>query len=337
MKRPFLPLPMPSPPDGENHGGGGNSSDWSTLKASLAGGDQARAQALESFDSPDKLFEKITAKPPEFDWRKAMAGEDPAELKRLERFSDAGSLYKSYREAEKRLNEAGRVRVPGEGATEDDLKEWQKAIGVAEKPDAYEIKVQPPEGYQVGEEDKAILGRATAKVHEVLAKGGKAADVINAVYEFYYNEAAGTQNNIENRAADAAAETEAELRNRWGGKFEENVNWAVAGAKQFFQPSSPDKLDEEFDQFLGLTLPTGHKLGDHPQFLRMFSEIGRQHAEDPFFLKMKGENKGFDPEARKAEILKLRQTNPKAYADPKIQEELDRINAGLARKAELGR
>jgi hypothetical protein len=52
---------------------------------------------------------------------------------------------------------------------------------------------------------------------------------------------------------------------------------------------------------------------------------------------MKGENQGFDPAKRKAEIMALRETNTKLYASPEIQAELDRINAGLARREEQGR
>jgi hypothetical protein len=326
-----MPEPTPnSPPAPPNDA-------WSTQRAALAGGDQTRAQLLESIASPDQLFERLTAKPPEFDWRKAMAGEDADEIKYLERFPDLPTARKSWREADKRINESGRVKIPGENATDADKAEWAKAIGLAEKPDAYEITAAPPAGYQISDGDKAIVGRLQAKLHEALAGGARAPDLMNIATQFYFDESMNAANAAEDRAAEAAVETEAQLKDLWGGQYDANVQWAVAGLKQFFVPSSPDKLDEELDQFLGIPLATGHKLGDHPMILRMFSTVGRQFAEDPFFLKMKGENQGFDPAKRKAEIMALRETNTKLYASPEIQAELDRINAGLARREEQGR
>lgn len=314
--------------------------DWNTTRATLAGGDQSRAELLQSFESPDQLFEKLTAKPPEpveFDWRKAMAGEDTSELEYLNRFSDLGAVRKSWREADRALRESGRVKLPGENATDAEKAEWGKAFGLAEKPDAYEVKVQPPQGYQPSDADKAVLSRAQQRVHDVLAQGGKAPDIINAIHEFYWNEATQAQTSADDRAAELAVETEQDLRNRWGGKYDENISYAVAGAKQFFQPTEASKAGEEFQDFLGLTLSDGHKLGDHPMFLRMFADIGRQFAEDPFFQKMKGDNPGFDPEARKREIMGWRETDPKRYAHADTQAELDRINAGLARRQGQGR
>jgi hypothetical protein len=319
--------PLPPAPDGEDKGGGEGAGAWDQTRATLAGGNQDRATLLQQYDSPDKLFEKLSAKVeanPDFDWRKAMAGDDPVELKRLERFTDLAAVNQSWREADKKIGEAGRVRIPGENATPEEKAEWAAAIGAAERPDAYEITAKPVPEYEVSEGDKALLGRLQLKLHEALVNGAKAPDLMNVAHQFYYDEAAAAGAAMDERAAELAVEVENELKALWG----------LAGAKQFFTPSSNDKLDDEFDQFLGLTLSSGHKLGDHPMFLRMFSQVGRQFAEDPFFQQMRGENSGFDPQKRKDEIMKLKDTNPKLYADPKLQAELDRINEGLNRRAQ---
>lgn len=306
------------------------SDEWNTVRATLAGGDQTRAQMLQSFETPEALFEKLGAQPQEFDWRKAMAGDDQEELKRLERFADLTTARKSWREAEKRVTEAGRVKLPGENATAEELAEWAQSFGVAESPDKYEIKATPPEGYEVSDNDKALLGRLQTKLHEAISKGARAGDLMNIATQFYYDEAGQSMAATEERAAELALDTKDELTKLWGSKADENIKWAVAGVKQFF----PGKSEEEMDDFLGLQLSTGHRLGDHPMFLRMMAQVGLQHAEDPFFMQMKGDNRGFDPEKRKAEIMALRETNTKLYNSPEIQAELDKINAGLARRAE---
>lgn len=307
-----------------------NQPDPNAWRTALAGDNADRAKLLEGFETPDKLFERIS-RPPIDDWRKAMAGDDPDELKRLERFADPASARKSWREAEKRLSEGGRIKIPGEGASDEELTEWRKALGVAESPDKYEIKVQPPAGYEVTDSDKGVLSRLQTKLHDAVSKGAKAPDLMNIATEFYFEEAVSAGNAAEEAAADAAADAEAELREAWGSKFDENVNWAVAGLRQYF----PGDGDGEFQKFLGLRLSSGHKLGDHPVLLRMFANIGREHAEDPFFMKMKDGNKGYDPETRKREIMSLRETDPKQYEKLSAPGgELDQINAGLARRAE---
>jgi hypothetical protein len=328
--------PLPPAPDGETDKGGGGAG-WDQTRATLAGGNQERATLLQAYDSPDKLFEKLSAKVeanPDFDWRKAMAGDDAEEYKRLERFTDLATVRQSWREAEKKISEGGRVRVPGDTATPEEKAEWAAAIGVAEKPDAYEITAKPPAEYQVADSEKELLGRLTLKLHEAMSNGARAPDLMNIAHQFYYDEAAACAAAAEDRAIELALDSETELKGLWGGQFKDNVRWAYAGAKTFFPPSSPDKLDQELEEFMGLMLSSGHKLGDHPVFMRMFSQIGRQFAEDPFFQQMRGENAGFDPEKRKAEIMGLKETNPRLYADPKIQAELDRINEGLNRRAQ---
>jgi hypothetical protein len=52
-------------------------------------------------------------------------------------FKDLDGLVKAYRHAEKGLHESGRVKVPGEGASEAEIAEYRAAIGVPEKPEDY--------------------------------------------------------------------------------------------------------------------------------------------------------------------------------------------------------
>lgn len=304
-----------------------NTPDW---RAPLAGDNAERMEVLKAYETPDKLFEKLSAPAPEApDWRKLLAGESADDLKMLEGISEPAHLLKRYNGALKAVTDGNRVRLPGEGATEEDLAGWRKAFGIAEKPDGYQITAKPADGYEPTDSDKDFLGRMHGRLHEALSKGAKAGDLMNIATQLYYDEAANAAAGSEDRAAELALDTKDELVKVWGSQYDENISYAVAGITQFF----PGKSQEEIDQFLGLRLETGHKLGDHPQLLRMFAQIGREHAEDPFFQKMRGENKSFDPVARKAEIMKLRETSPKLYNTPEIQAELDRINAGLAKQS----
>lgn len=308
---------------------GSNPNDSADWRATLAGDNAERLEALRAYETPDALFEKLNAKPPAApDWRTVLAGDNADDLKLLEGVAEPATFLKRFRDTRKALTESGRVRLPGEGADDETLAEWRKAFGVAEKPDAYEITAKAQDGYEPSDNDKALLGRLSTKLHEAMSKGARAGDLMNIATQFYYDEAGAAAIASEDRAAELALDTKDELTKLWGSSFDENVSYAIAGVRQFF----PGKTDEELDEFLGMRLETGHKIGDHPAFLRMFAQVGREHAEDPFFQKMRGENKGFDPAARKAELLALRETDPRRYASKEVQDELDRINAGLLRQ-----
>lgn len=304
---------------------------WQTLRASLAGGDAERAKTLEAYDAPEKLFGKLTEQPQEYDWRKAMAGDDPEELKFLERYSDPAAARKAWKEAVNKIREDGRVKVPGENATPEEIAEYNKALGVPESPDKYEITAKPVDGYDVSDTDKAFLTDMTAKLHDAIAKGAKPKDIVNLAHQLYYDAAADSAIAVENAAAEYAAEGEKANRTLWGSQYDENIRWAIAGAKQFFPGSN-----EEFEVFMGRRLADGGALFDDPIIQRMFAGVGRANSEDPFFLAAKDNNKAFDPVKRKAEILALKDGSGAQRAEyAKLSApggELEKLNAALARQ-----
>lgn len=54
-------------------------------------------------------------------------------------FKDIDGLVKAYRHAEKGLHESGRIKVPGEGATDQEIAEYRQAIGVPAEPSGYQV------------------------------------------------------------------------------------------------------------------------------------------------------------------------------------------------------
>ena len=275
---------------------------WKAARVSLAGGNAERAKALEAFENPDQLFARVTAPEP-IDWRKAMAGDDPEELKLLERYADPAAARKAWKAATAEISAGGRVKIPGENATPEEIAAYNKAIGVPEKPDGYKITVQPPEGYKPTEADTGFLSSLTEKLHAKIASGAKPNDIVNFAHQLYYETQAENLLNELNSAADAAVEGERENKALWGAEYDANIRTAIAAAKHFF----PGK-DDEFEALMGTRLSTGHALFDHPAIQRMFAQIGRvaQVQEDPFFLAARGDNPGFDPQKRKQEILAMR-------------------------------
>jgi len=337
------------PEEGEGGGGGGeaeaaaaaaaaaakpefDAEAWKTARVNLAGGDVERAKVLEAFETPDALFARVTAPEP-IDWRKQMAGDDPEELKALERYADPAAARKAWKAATAEISAGGKVKIPGENATPEEIAAFTKAIGVPEKVDGYQITAKPPEGYQVTENDTGFLTGLTAKLHEKIANGAKPNDIINFAHQFYYDAQADAVLNEVNAAADAAVAGERENKALWGAEYDANIRTAIAAAKHFF----PGK-DDEFEALMGTRLDTGHALFDHPVIQRMFAQIGRTAgvSEDPFFQAARGDNPGFDPVKRKQEILAMREGTSAQRAEYiKLSApggELEKINNALAKK-----
>lgn len=326
------------PNAGGGGGGGGDppamtSEQWQTIRASLAAGDPERAKALEAYDAPEKLFGKLTEQPVERDWRKEMAGDDPEELKFLERYSDPVAARKAWKEAAQKIREDGRVKVPGEGATPEEIAEFNKALGVPESPDKYEITAQPIDGYDVSDTDKQFLADMTAKLHDAISKGAKPKDIVNLAHQLYYDAAADAAIASESAAAEFAEAGEKANRQLWGSQYDANIKLAIAGAKHVFPGSS-----DEFEAFMGRRLADGGALFDDPIIQRIFAQSAREMGvhEDPFFLAAKDNNKGFDPVKRKQEILALKDgTSAQREEYRQLSApggELEKLNAALARQ-----
>lgn len=279
---------------------------WEATRTTLAGGDQTRAQLLQGFASPDALFERITAEPVKAeptwaDAQKLLAGEDPDALAFVGKYADGNQAFKAWKSAVAKMSEGG-VKLPGANATPEEIAAYNAAIGLPESADKFEITAKPPQGYEPSDADKASLAGITKRLHEAAQKGPLTPQTVaNLATEIYYEQAADSIVQAENRAAEAAAEGEAINRRLWGPNYEKNIGWAIAGAKQFFPGN-----DQQFDELMGLKLESGHALFDHPVLQQMFAQLGMEHAEDPFFLASKERNSGFDPAKRYAEIQAMR-------------------------------
>lgn len=82
-------------------------------------------------------------------------------------FKDIDGLVKAYRHAEKGLHESGRVKVPGEGATAQEIAEYRQAIGVPDAPTGYQLpEVKGADGNPIPL-NTPVAERIFAKAHEL--------------------------------------------------------------------------------------------------------------------------------------------------------------------------
>jgi hypothetical protein len=81
-------------------------------------------------------------------------------------FKDLDGLVKAHRSAEKGLHSDGRIKVPGEGSSAEELAAFRTAIGVPEAADGYEVKLPETDGASGLELDGALIGKLASIAHD---------------------------------------------------------------------------------------------------------------------------------------------------------------------------
>lgn len=199
----------------------------------------------------------------------AWMGQLPDDLKgneSLTKYPTIGELGKAFLDLQGKSE--GAIKVPGEGATDEDRAAFAKALGVPESPEGYEITrpEQFPEGLQANEEMETWY-------KGIAHKYGLTPAQLQGLYQDYI----GMEGQLVAKQREARAEaekktkeyhdkTKAELQKEWGTDFKANTENALRVAEGF--------AGEGFDKFFEQTkLADGTVLGDHPVFLRMFHGI----------------------------------------------------------------
>lgn len=143
---------------------------------------------------------------------------------------------------------------PKEGDPPEVQAAWRQALGVPDKPEAYEIKA--PEGVP---ED--VFGKDTAAVLATWAHDlGLTPAQAQGIAERYANM-------LTQHAADIADQTETELRKEWGAAYERKVNAGIAASRTFLNDEARAALKaaglEHNPHILRMLVQIGEKIVDH--------------------------------------------------------------------------
>lgn len=209
---------------------------------------------------------------------------------------------------------ATRVKVPGKDAKPEDVAAFRKAIGAHEKAEEYKAAV--PEGYEIAEPQKAMLGL----MQQAAAESGVPGSAFSEFTKTYFEAEAAIMEKIEGEYKQYQADTEKRLRKEHGKDYDRRL---TAGNALI------DKIDKsgETRAFLDKTIivdGVAMKAGDHPGILNVMAELGLRMGED-------GVVGGVTPDERSSiqeQIRKVRSENPVPYSQA-VNQQLQQLYAKL--------
>ena len=195
------------------------------------------------------------------DWRASI--EDTDLRKVADRFPSPTAMTEAMVDLRKRDSQ---TRVPGKDASEKDVTAYHKASGVPEKAEAYEFAV--PEGHEITDSDKAFQTAAAETFHGL----NITADQAKGLNTWWNDMTAAAQQAQIDADKTYADETEEALKKEWPGKeFKLNKTFADRAASRVF--------GDELDDVRNIETKDGRFILDHPAFVRMLAQYGREMEE----------------------------------------------------------
>jgi hypothetical protein len=223
-------------------------------------------------------------------------------------------LASSYRNLEKMVGaeKAGRtVTLPGPDADPDALGEFFTRLGRPEQPDGYKV----PEGIQVNE---ARLTEARQKAHEIGLTDKQFEAMISWDNEFVAN----MSETVAAERKQAAEKAEAELRQEWGGAYDQRVEAVNKAA---------EALEMTQDQLKGLREAMGPAAA-----MKFVYSLGARLGEDLTPTDVAGKKSAeLTPDAAQAEWNRLR--NDQGFQQAWLNKSDPQHNWALEKKAQLMR
>lgn len=258
------------------------------------------------------------------DWRdrftkKAPVPEREKLQKRLSRFTSPDNVLSSYLELERKLS-AGQLKpVLPEGASEEEVKSYRKSVGIPDEatPEAYGVTW--PENFEASEADQADLKDFVGVLHSKNVPPAVAQDL----WKFYQGVREKAEGQMYEAAQNRTVEHRSEIRAEFGRDFERNLR-----AGNAFLASHIG--EEKAKSLTSATLADGTKLGDHPDFVRLFVGAALKTSDDAEMARAEVDSGQSVNDAYEA-MLEVRYTDPKKYNSIDFQQKLMRLAASKAK------
>jgi hypothetical protein len=310
--------------------------DEETVEEEVVDKAESEAPAKEQTENPKPVVtdeseaEEAAADAPYWaeDWREkvaehASAGDKKAytrELKRLGRLKDPSAIYGMYRELESKFTSGNLLKMPGEDASEEELKEFHAQIGVPESKDDYLADFTYADGEKIGEEKEEV-----AALLESLHESGATIEAAHAVLNHIHKANIIEAEILEEGDEEYRIEAQRALKEELGSSYKRTIN----NIAQVFRyaPGGTDLENEDSvrARLLGGRTADGVRIGDDPDIVRWLAAISQEL--DPVATVMDTtapSGRGLDERIK--EIEKFIRTNKHEYfKDQTMQDEYQQL------------
>ena len=222
-------------------------------------------EATQAEEAPAEPTPEPDASQEPADWRVAITNDDARKF--AESSTDVNHLAERALDMRAKLSNA--VIKPGENASDEDRATFNKAMGVPESVEGYEVVA--PE--HIGEEAWAsddVQGAVNSIVSAMHAEGVSKAGVDAALNAYWQIEAAQQQAQVD---ADAkyADENTAALKAKWDKDYDVNLEFSNRGMEYLF--------GDDVTVARELEMGNGRFLLDNPLMIEALARIGRETSE----------------------------------------------------------
>jgi len=191
-------------------------------------------------------------------------------------FPSVTDLGKSYLELQQKAKSAeGAVRIPDENASDREKAEFFTRLGKPESADQYELAEEGlPEGVKVDEDFK---NEYRMMAHDLNLTRGQA----EKLYGWYHQKLLSSLDEVTRIGTEEVKKAEETLRKDFGREYDGNVELAHRAILHFGS--------DDLFKLLEKAKVGGVSLGNHPDMIRTFVNIGKSMSEDMF---IRGEQGG---------------------------------------------
>lgn len=226
-------------------------------------GDKGKTTVGESDDLTGDDIDAVSSMLSDKDWRADL----PDDLKKTaERFASTADAVRAIESFRKRESQ---VRVPGKDASDEEKAAYRKAVGVPDKPDAYEF--HNPEDLEITDDIKASRQAWSARFHEL----GVPKETAKALSRFVLED---EQNHLKaqlDQDKAFAKQQEDALRSEWkGDEYDKNKTLANRAFKEV-----AERAGINIEHLTKIETKDGRFLMDRAEIVKLFSVIGREMSE----------------------------------------------------------
>ena len=182
------------------------------------------------------------------------------------KYKTVGEVIKGYNEAQKLIGAKG-VIVPGDNAKPEDIDKFYNTLGRPEKADGYKLD-------QIDNVHEKIRGNTDIEKNfrAMAHKLGLTQKQASAMYKDYVGGVSQGLTKKDEESLAARQKAEADLRQEWGGEYDNNMNRVKSVIDKYGGEGARDGFGE---------------LGNNPVVLKTLSKIAKYFGEDSF---VKGDN-----------------------------------------------